>query len=119
MSEVTDQVVLYKAPDGSISINVKLQGETVWLSLNQMADLFDRDKSVISRHLRNVLLLGNYNGIQLLHFLQQFKLRADDRLKGRSSTSILIRSFLSATASTRNAVPSSASGLPACCATIF
>jgi death-on-curing family protein len=54
MSEVTDQVVLYKAPDGSISIDVKLQGETVWLSLNQMADLFDRDKSVISRHLRNV-----------------------------------------------------------------
>ena len=58
MNEVTDQVVLYKAPDGSISINVKLQGETVWLSLNQMADLFERDKSVISRHLRNVYATG-------------------------------------------------------------
>lgn len=33
---------------------MRLAGETVWLTLNQMAELFERDKSVISRHLRNV-----------------------------------------------------------------
>ena len=54
MKETTGNVVLYKAPDGSIALDVKLRDETVWLSLNQMAELFDRDKSVISRHLRNV-----------------------------------------------------------------
>ncbi len=54
MKEPTGNMVLYKAPDGSSSLDVKLRDETVWLSLNQMAQLFDRDKSVISRHLRNV-----------------------------------------------------------------
>ena len=54
MTEAAGKVVLYKAQDGSVSLEVKLRGETVWVSLNQMAQLFDRDKSVISRHLRNV-----------------------------------------------------------------
>ena len=48
------EVVLYRAPDGMITLDVRLEQETVWLSLNQMAALFERDKSVISRHLRNV-----------------------------------------------------------------
>jgi prophage maintenance system killer protein len=48
------EIVLYKAPDGSVGLDVRLERETVWLSLDQMANLFMRDKSVISRHLRNV-----------------------------------------------------------------
>lgn len=48
------EVVLYRAPDGTVELDVRLQRETVWLSLNQMASLFGRDKSVISRHLNNV-----------------------------------------------------------------
>jgi len=48
------EVLLYEAPDGQVRVDVRLEQETVWLSLNQMADLFDRDKSVISRHLRNI-----------------------------------------------------------------
>jgi prophage maintenance system killer protein len=48
------EVVLYKAEDGKAALDVRLEGDTVWLSLNQMADLFSRDKSVISRHLRNI-----------------------------------------------------------------
>jgi prophage maintenance system killer protein len=47
------EIVIYKAKGGPI-IDVRLQQETVWLSLNQLADLFERDKSVISRHLRNI-----------------------------------------------------------------
>lgn len=39
-------------------VQVRLQGETLWLSLQQLADLFDRDKSVISRHLRNIFASG-------------------------------------------------------------
>ncbi len=46
-------VVIYETPDG-VRVDVKLEQETIWLNLNQMASLFERDKSVISRHLRNV-----------------------------------------------------------------
>jgi hypothetical protein len=48
------EVVLYKTEDGKAALDVRLAGETVWLTLNQMADLFGRDKSVISRHLSGV-----------------------------------------------------------------
>jgi hypothetical protein len=50
------QVVIYKH-----KFEVRLEKETVWLSLNQMADLFERDKSAISRHLRNI-----FNGKELI-----------------------------------------------------
>ncbi len=48
------QFLLYQSDDGSARVEVRMQGETVWLSLNQLATLFDRDKSVISRHISNV-----------------------------------------------------------------
>lgn len=51
-------IVLYKSSDGSVKLDVQLEKESVWLSLNQMADLFGRDKSVVSRHLRNVFKEG-------------------------------------------------------------
>lgn len=47
------EIIIYKAPEGP-EFQVKLQDESVWLSLQQMADLFSRDKSVISRHIKNV-----------------------------------------------------------------
>ena len=52
------EVVVYTTPDGEVRVDVRLARETVWLSLNQMAELFERDKSVISRHLRNVFASG-------------------------------------------------------------
>ncbi len=45
---------IYQLQDGKTEINVKLDNETVWLNLNQMVDLFERDKSVISRHINNI-----------------------------------------------------------------
>ncbi len=48
------EILIYKAKDGHIELNVNLSDETVWLSLQQMSDLFARDKSVVSRHLNNV-----------------------------------------------------------------
>ncbi len=48
------QFLVYQAEDGKLKIEVRFQGETVWLSLNQLAELFQRDKSVISRHIKNV-----------------------------------------------------------------
>ena len=48
------QFLLYQTEDGRTRIEVQFRGETVWLSLNQMSELFQRDKSVISKHIRNV-----------------------------------------------------------------
>src|SRR2546426_4755822 len=52
------EIVVYEAPDGEVRVDVRLERETVWLSLSQMAELFGRDKSVISRHVRNVFASG-------------------------------------------------------------
>lgn len=50
----TKELVLFTLPEGNITIDVQLNNESVWLSLNQLSALFDRDKSVISRHLKNI-----------------------------------------------------------------
>ena len=51
------EIILYQSDD-STQLEVRIENETVWLSLNQMSDLFGRDKSVISRHIRNVFAEG-------------------------------------------------------------
>ena len=49
-------ILIYQEEDsGQVTVDVKLVGDTLWLSLTQMAELFERDKSVISRHIRSVL----------------------------------------------------------------
>lgn len=53
-----DSIVVYKSDDGIVQLDVQVADETVWLTLNQLAMLFDRDKSVISRHLRNIYVEG-------------------------------------------------------------
>jgi len=60
------ELILYQAKDGGTRIEVRLQGETVWLSLNQMAELFQRDKSVISRHIRNVFEEGELQEVSVV-----------------------------------------------------
>jgi len=47
-------IEIYQIENGSTEIQVKLENETVWLSLNQITELFERDKSVISRHVNNI-----------------------------------------------------------------
>ena len=52
------EIVIYQAKGGKTALEVKLQQDTVWLNLNQMAELFNRDKSLISRHIRNIFKEG-------------------------------------------------------------
>ena len=52
------EIKIYKTDEGKTSIEVKLENETVWLSLNQLSKLFERDKSVISRHINNIFKEG-------------------------------------------------------------
>lgn len=48
------RIELFTLPDGSTQIEVQFEGDTFWLNLNQISSLFEKDKSVISRHLKNV-----------------------------------------------------------------
>lgn len=52
------EMIIYQTQDGLTKIDVAFDDDTVWLSLEQMAKLFQRDKSVISRHIRNIFAEG-------------------------------------------------------------
>lgn len=52
------EIILYQTEDGLTRVEVKMDGETVWLTLDQMASLFQRDKSTISRHIKNIFAEG-------------------------------------------------------------
>ena len=52
------EIIIYQAEDGLTRISVNLYEETVWLTLDQMAELFQRDKSTISRHIKNIFTEG-------------------------------------------------------------
>ena len=51
-------IVIFKTEDGKISVDARFSQETVWLNLDQMSELFERDKSTISRHIKNVFEEG-------------------------------------------------------------
>ena len=55
------EMLIYQTEDGLTKISVSTHDETVWLSLDQMAELFQRDKSTISRHIKNVFEDGELN----------------------------------------------------------
>lgn len=57
-----NKILLYTTVDGKQKLEVNLQDDTVWLSLDQIADLFQRNKSTISRHIKNIFKEG-----ELLH----------------------------------------------------
>jgi len=52
------EIIIYQTQDGQTSISVKMEGETVWLSQAQMAELFQKDRTVIGRHINNVFKEG-------------------------------------------------------------
>ena len=54
MKKNNDHVVIFKTDDEKIAVDVCFDEETVWLTLDQMASLFERDKSTVSRHIKNV-----------------------------------------------------------------
>jgi hypothetical protein len=58
MSQPEKQIIIFKTDDGKISVNAHFDAETAWLSLDQMAELFECDKSTISRHIKNLFEEG-------------------------------------------------------------
>lgn len=68
--ELNDKIIIYQTTDGQTSIEVKLENETVWLSANQMATLFDRDEKTIRKHINNVFSEGELEKENNTHFLR-------------------------------------------------
>lgn len=62
------QILLYQSADGDSKIEVRLENDTVWLTADQMAELFQRNKSTISRHIRNVLEDGELEESSVVAF---------------------------------------------------
>lgn len=58
MQYTDNNIIIYQSQDGRIKVDVRFDNETVWLSIDQMATLFGRDKSTISRHINNVFEEG-------------------------------------------------------------
>lgn len=65
-----DEIVIYQSEDGSVKVDVLFENETVWLSQQQMAMLFQKDISVVSRHIKNIFAEGELDEKSNLHFLQ-------------------------------------------------
>lgn len=71
MTKSDNPIILYQSPDGAASLEVHLNHETVWLTQKQMAELFQRERSVITKHLRNVFVEGELDeksNVQIMHF---------------------------------------------------
>ena len=67
--EKENEIILYQ-PDASVSLEVRVENETVWLTQAQMADLFQKDQSVIARHIANIFKeeeLNKESNMQILH----------------------------------------------------
>lgn len=55
---LNNKIVIYQSEDGKTQLDVKLEGETVWLSQSQMSELFQTDRTVINRHIKNIYKSG-------------------------------------------------------------
>ena len=64
-----NQIIVYQ-PNETVRLDVRLENETVWLTQAQLCDLFKRDVSVISRHIKNIFTEGELEKESNLHFLQ-------------------------------------------------
>lgn len=84
-------MIIYTTEDGLTKIETTFDEDTVWLSIDQMAELFQRDKSTISRHIKTYFPKGSCSESQLLQILQQLR-QMEKPI--RLTTIILMLSFL-------------------------
>ena len=58
MNKKSNEIIIYQTKDGTTKIDVRFEKENVWLSLDRIAELFQRDKSTVSRHINNIFTEG-------------------------------------------------------------
>ena len=70
MKDFDSEIVIYRTNDGNAALEVSLRGETLWLNQSHMSLLFDRDRSVITKHLSNIFKSGELDkksNVQKMH----------------------------------------------------
>ena len=70
MSEYNGEVIIYQTNDGLVDVQVNFHDDTVWLSANQMAELFERDEKTIRKHINNIFADGELRKENNTHFLR-------------------------------------------------
>ena len=70
MDNQEKSVIIYRSEDGSVQLEVQLVDDNVWLTQAQISELFEKDISVISRHIKNIYKEGELEEESNLHFLQ-------------------------------------------------
>lgn len=90
MSEEQDmnrgEVVVYETSGGEIRVDVRLERETVWLTQQQMAELFGRERSVVTKHIRNAFQEGELEPRSTSAKFAQVRSEGGGRSRGRSIT---------------------------------
>ena len=69
MNIENNKIVIYQTEDGQTQIDVRLENDTVWLTQAQMAELFQKDQSVVARHINNAFSEGELEEESNMHFL--------------------------------------------------
>jgi len=76
MKHGNSELIIYQTDDGKTRINVRMENETVWLTQAQMAELFQRERSVITKHINNAISEGEFDkksNVQFLHIANSDK----------------------------------------------
>ncbi len=89
MTNEADHIMLYQTADGITKIEVTFCDDTVWLSLDQITELFQRNKSTISRHVKGIYDCGKLNADSTVAYLQQFKMKEMERFRKIRPTATL------------------------------
>lgn len=74
--EQKSELVLFKTQDGNVKLDVQIENETVWLTQSQISELFDRDRTVVTRHIKNIFSeseLEEKSNVHFLHFANSDK----------------------------------------------
>ena len=82
-----NEIVLFEAKDGKVSLPVQMNDETVWLTQAQMAQLFNKDRTVIGRHIRNAIADGEIDAKTMCAKFAQ--VTPHDALPGKTRTQIV------------------------------
>ncbi len=70
------EIIIYKTEDGTTKVDVKFENETVWLTQAQIAELFGKERSVISKHIKNIFQeeeLDEKSNVQIMHIAHSDK----------------------------------------------
>lgn len=107
---MNSEIILYQSEDGQTKVEVRMEGETVWLTQEQIAELFQRERSVITKHIGNVFEEGEWDRKAMCKFCTLLVLIV------RSSFIASMLSSLLAIGLNHIAVPNSAFGPLSACA---